>query len=118
MAYLLTTNGDEGKITASDVMKNSYIVFRGTSDDWVIRIDEQGFHYRGQLIEDAGEAHRLFVDFLRRHQAEIDLAASRLTRATSMPYPSYCCPRCGEQIGWVGRFFNAIIPGWHKCRPS
>lgn len=36
----------------------------------VIRIDAQGFHYRGQLIEDAGEAHRLFVEFLRNHQPE------------------------------------------------
>ena len=34
----------------------------------VIRIDAQGFHYRGQFIEDAGEAHRLLVEFLRQHQ--------------------------------------------------
>ena len=72
MTNLLTTNGDEGEITASDVMKGSCTFFRNTSDGWVIRIDEQGFHYRDQLIEDAGEAHRLFVDFLRRHQPEID----------------------------------------------
>jgi hypothetical protein len=32
----------------------------------VIRIDKEGFHYRGQFIADAGEAHRLMVDFLRR----------------------------------------------------
>ena len=34
----------------------------------VIRIDAQGFHYQGQFIEDAGEAHRLLVEFLRQHQ--------------------------------------------------
>ena len=32
----------------------------------VIRIDKEGFHYRGQFIADAGEAHRLMVEFLRQ----------------------------------------------------
>jgi hypothetical protein len=32
----------------------------------VIRLDKEGFHYRGQFIEDAGEAHRLMVEFLRQ----------------------------------------------------
>lgn len=43
-----------------------------TNDNEVIRIDGTGFHYRGQFIEDAGEAHRLLVDFLRKHQPETD----------------------------------------------
>jgi hypothetical protein len=38
----------------------------------VIRIDAEGFHYRGQFIEDAGEAHRLLVEFLRKHQPDTD----------------------------------------------
>jgi hypothetical protein len=32
----------------------------------VIRIDKEGFHYRGQFIADAGEAHRLMVEFLKQ----------------------------------------------------
>lgn len=32
----------------------------------VIRLDKEGFHYRGQFIQDAGEAHRLMVEFLRQ----------------------------------------------------
>jgi len=32
----------------------------------IIRIDAEGFHYRGQFIEDAGEARRLLVEFLRK----------------------------------------------------
>ena len=35
----------------------------------VIRIDKEGFHYRGQFIADAGEAHRLLVEFLKNHTA-------------------------------------------------
>lgn len=33
----------------------------------VIRLDSEGFHYRGEFIADAGEAHRLMVTFLQRH---------------------------------------------------
>jgi hypothetical protein len=35
----------------------------------VIRVDEEGFHYNGQFIADAGEAHRLMVEFLKKHTA-------------------------------------------------
>ena len=31
-------------------------------------------------------------------------------------HPSYCCPKCGEQIGWLGRFFNFFIPNYHRCK--
>lgn len=44
----------------------------GAAADVVIRIDAKGFHYRGQFIEDAGEAHRLLVEFLRKHQPGTD----------------------------------------------
>lgn len=40
----------------------------GTSE--IIRIDQQGFHYRGQFIKDAGEAYQLLVQFLRKHQPD------------------------------------------------
>lgn len=49
---------------------NKIIFSEGTTE--VIRIDAQGFHYRGQFIEDAGEAHRLLIAFLRKHQPETD----------------------------------------------
>jgi len=50
-------------------MPTNSIIFRaGPVPEEVIRIDSEGFHYRGQFIEDAGEAHRLLVGFLRQHQ--------------------------------------------------
>lgn len=30
----------------------------------IIVIDEEGFNYKGELIEDAGEVYRLFKEFL------------------------------------------------------
>lgn len=38
----------------------------------VIRLDKEGFHYRGQFIEDAGEAHRLMLEYLRTHTVQHD----------------------------------------------
>ena len=51
---------------------NSIIFRAGPVSDEVIRIDAEGFHYRGQFIADAGEAHRLLVEFLRAHQPDTD----------------------------------------------
>jgi hypothetical protein len=36
----------------------------------VIRVDEEGFHYNGQFIADAGEAHRLMVALLKQNTAQ------------------------------------------------
>ena len=45
----------------------SNVLFRlPNQSNEVIRLDKEGFHYRGQFIEDAGEAHRLMVEFLRQ----------------------------------------------------
>ncbi len=30
-----------------------------------------------------------------------------------MSYPSWCCQRCGEQIGWLGRF--VFFGLFHRC---
>lgn len=37
-----------------------------SGDDEVLRLDEKGFHYKGQTIDDAGEAHRLFTNFMKK----------------------------------------------------
>jgi hypothetical protein len=46
---------------------NNFIIFRDSPISEVIRIDDQGFYYRGELIEDAGMAHRLMITYLQRH---------------------------------------------------
>jgi len=38
-----------------------------TATEEVLRLDKDGFHYRGQFIADAGEAHRLMVRFLKQN---------------------------------------------------
>ena len=33
----------------------------------VIRLDKEGFHYKGQFVADAGESHRLMMAFLEQN---------------------------------------------------
>jgi hypothetical protein len=47
--------------------ETNYITFNYPETEEVIRIDSEGFHYQGQFIADAGEAHRLLVQFLKQH---------------------------------------------------
>jgi hypothetical protein len=44
---------------------NSF-VFHSKQDELpIIVIDEKGFQYKGELIEDAGEVYKLFKEFLQ-----------------------------------------------------
>jgi hypothetical protein len=43
------------------------IIFNAPPPEEVIRLDKEGFHYKGQFIADAGEAHRLMLVFLEQH---------------------------------------------------
>jgi hypothetical protein len=45
----------------------SQIIFNDSSTEEVIRLDKEGFHYKGQFIADTGEAHRLMLAFLKQH---------------------------------------------------
>jgi hypothetical protein len=45
------------------------IIFSSQSEE-VVRLDKEGFHYKGEFIADAGEAHRLMVAFLKQNTAQ------------------------------------------------
>lgn len=44
----------------------SCITFNSPPTEEVLRLDKEGFHYRGQFIADAGLAHRLMMDYLEQ----------------------------------------------------
>jgi hypothetical protein len=52
-------------VVGNTTQPNSITLKSGTPEE-IIRLDSKGFYYRGRLIEDAGEAHRLFVEFMRQ----------------------------------------------------
>ena len=49
---------------------NSY-TFNGIKDEPIIVITEDGFKYKGELIEDKGEIYKLFKNYLTSCQTEI-----------------------------------------------
>ena len=54
-------------MTHSNLQSNNSIDFYDSGTEEVIRLDRQGFYYRGEFIADAGEAHRLMLAFLKKH---------------------------------------------------
>ena len=36
----------------------------------VLRLDKDGMHYKGEVIKDAGEAHRIFLTVMKRMEEE------------------------------------------------
>jgi hypothetical protein len=78
---------------------DSNIVLRipGAGEE-VIRLNKDGFHYRGQLIEDAGEAHRLMVGFLR--QGTAPALAEQPVVPTPIPVAERP-PKPGELCWWL-----------------
>jgi len=57
---------DQHPTTRLQLPSENNIVFSAPPTEEVLRLDKDGFHYRGQFIEDAGEARRLMVGFLRQ----------------------------------------------------
>ena len=55
------------KGTTTDL--NSY-TFNGIKDEPIIVITEDGFKYKGELIEDKGEIYKLFKNYLTSCQTE------------------------------------------------
>ena len=62
----------DSRLSVDPPAESSISFHMSPASEEVIRIDAKGFHYRGQFIDDAGEAHRLLVEFLRKHQPDID----------------------------------------------
>jgi hypothetical protein len=79
----------------------------------VIRIDKEGFHYKGQFIVDAGEAHRLMMAFLKQNtktkpESPTDDEINALWN---------CCGDHDEGGGHYGNIFQfarAVIDRWGK----
>jgi hypothetical protein len=75
----------------------------------VLRLDEEGFHYRGQFIADAGEAHRLMVEFLRQQTQLAKPTDKELCEAYRAAYYA-----CENRQGPTAQAFalRAVLKRW------
>ena len=61
---------NEPTVTGDQMPATDQITFHQNDSKEVLVLRTDGFYYRGQLVEDAGEAHRLFVEFFKRAKKE------------------------------------------------
>ena len=95
----------------------SQITFNAPSPhEEVIRLDKDGFHYKGQFLADAGEAHRLMGEFLKQNTK---------TKAEP-PTDEELDALWIEQYGWTGQLpamsiaefkpaARAVLERWGHC---
>ena len=96
---------------------NSIIFHEVPAPAEVLRIDAQGFHYRGQLIEDAGEAHRLLLEFLYKQQPKPASVCNGLEEFCVNWWGSDTDePTVTEAIekGTMASFAEAVLARWGK----
>ena len=53
------------ELTTRNVPPHLNCTFTSSDGSVMLKLTEKGFEYKGQVIEDAGEAHTLFVNLLR-----------------------------------------------------
>jgi hypothetical protein len=85
-----------------------------TATEEVIRLDKEGFHYKGQFIDDAGEAHRLMVEFLRQNTQPNPLEPTDQELLEMMPEEmrdeySYAAQVCSEVTGVKPGIFRVVL---------
>jgi hypothetical protein len=91
--------------------KPNSITFNSPPTEEVLRLDKEGFHYRGQFIADAGEAHRLLLEFLKQGtnpepQGPTDEEAVALYSEVMAVHE---CQTLGDM---AGHFARAVLSRW------
>lgn len=53
-------------------MTEPHVTFGVSSHEFteVLRLDKEGMHYKGEVIKDAGEAHKVFLSVMKRMEEE------------------------------------------------
>jgi hypothetical protein len=53
-------------------MSEPHVTFGVSSHEFteVMRLDKDGMHYKGEVVKDAGEAHRIFLTVMKRMEEE------------------------------------------------
>ena len=61
-------SGDHDKYHMKVEPLNEFRFFKDETE--VLRLDDKGFHYKGQTVDDAGETYRLFVDWMKNSKEQ------------------------------------------------
>jgi len=93
-------------------LPNPSITFNNANRE-VLRITAEGRLIMGEGLstEKATQeaAKMLIVSFDEQIQKMVDARVASIKRR----HRSWCCQKCGNNIGWIGRF---VFPFFHKCK--
>ncbi len=90
----------------------SFIFLRENTEE-VIRLDKEGFHYNGQFIADAGEAHRLMVEFLKQNTTQPETEGPTEEELRQLWLELYAF-HDGPTSGDVVEIARAVLARWGK----
>jgi hypothetical protein len=101
-------------IDAKKIKDNTDKYIQQTIDDWVIEASWE-FQIDGVVEPEIVKKLILFGSYTVLHDVCDNSLTPNNKRILIIPGEGQCCPKCGEHIGWLGRFFNYFIPNYHKC---
>ena len=86
-------------------MNEPHVTFGITSHEFteVMRLDKDGMHYKGEVVKDAGEAHRIFLEVMKRMEKEDDVQhAPWFVRDPLVLFAIGVCVGLAWGATWVG----------------
>ena len=79
----------------------------------VLRITHDGHMITGEGLSVNAATQEAAKLLIVSFEKEIQEMVNARVAAIKKRNPSWCCQKCGNNIGWIGRF---VFPFFHKCK--
>jgi hypothetical protein len=91
---------------------NSLITFHNANRE-VLRITQDGRLICGEGLSTEEATQQAAKMLITAFNEQINKMVDARVAAMKESHPSWCCQKCGDDIGWIGRF---VFPFFHKCK--
>lgn len=79
----------------------------------MLRITNDGYLIVGKGLSKDKATQETAKLLIAAFENEIEVMVHNRVAAIKKQHPSWCCQKCGNRIGWIGRF---VLPFLHKCK--
>ena len=111
-------NPPETKLTvetcASAYRTDSLLSFSHANRE-VLRITHDGHMITGEGLSVNAATQEAAKMLISAFEEEIQKMVDARVAAMKKRNPSWCCQKCGNNIGWIGRF---VFPFLHNCKEA
>ena len=112
------TIAPETKLTAHTnpelVSTDSSLTFHSSNRE-VLRITNEARLVIGEGLSKEEATQETAKLLIAAFENEIEVMVYNRVAAIKKQHPSWCCQKCGNRIGWIGRF---VLPFLHKCKEA